>query len=79
MSICQQQVSHGAAAREVLFVVLRCERYVGTEGGGMDQAVSVMAQQGLALHVEFEPVSGLPWWQSSCYSGAGAAQPWVDC
>lgn len=31
---------------------------MGTEGGGMDQAVSVMAQQGLALHVEFEPVRG---------------------
>lgn len=38
--------------------LLRCERYVGTEGGGMDQAVSVMAQQGAALHVEFNPVSG---------------------
>jgi N-acetylgalactosamine kinase len=34
----------------------RCERYVGTQGGGMDQACSLLAQQGVGLHVQFDPV-----------------------
>ncbi len=34
-----------------------CERYVGTEGGGMDQAISVTARAGFAKLVEFNPVS----------------------
>jgi galactokinase len=28
----------------------------GVQGGGMDQAVSLMAQPGVAMHVEFNPV-----------------------
>jgi len=32
----------------------RSERHVGTAGGGMDQAVSLMAQEGCALHVRFD-------------------------
>ncbi|CAD7703581.1 unnamed protein product [Ostreobium quekettii] len=34
----------------------RCERYVGTESGGMDQAISIMARPGVAKLVEFNPV-----------------------
>jgi galactokinase len=33
----------------------QAERFVGTAGGGMDQAASFLAAQGLALKVEFEP------------------------
>jgi galactokinase len=33
------------------------ERYVGVTSGGMDQAISVMGMPGLALLVEFNPVS----------------------
>jgi galactokinase len=43
----------------------RCERYVGTQGGGMDQAVSLLAQAGRAMHVEFNPVSAA---QVCCHS-----------
>ncbi|KXZ46261.1 hypothetical protein GPECTOR_45g131 [Gonium pectorale] len=32
------------------------ERYVGVTSGGMDQAISMMGQQGVAMHVEFNPV-----------------------
>lgn len=32
------------------------ERYVGTQSGGMDQAISVMGQRGLAKVVHFNPV-----------------------
>lgn len=33
-----------------------CERYCGTQSGGMDQAISIMGQRGLAKVVHFNPV-----------------------
>jgi len=36
------------------------ERYVGTEGGGMDQAVCLMARAGSALKIEFFPLRTNP-------------------
>ncbi|GLI65895.1 hypothetical protein VaNZ11_009539 [Volvox africanus] len=37
----------------------KAERYVGVTSGGMDQAISMMGQQGVAMHVEFNPVRGV--------------------
>ena len=34
----------------------RCEKYVGTESGGMDQAISIMGDKSLAKLVHFKPV-----------------------
>ena len=39
----------------------KCEKYVGTESGGMDQAISIMGDKGLAKLVHFKPV----WLQST--------------
>jgi len=36
------------------------ERYVGTRGGGMDQAICLAAQAGAAARVEFEPLRVTP-------------------
>jgi len=34
----------------------KCEGYIGTMGGGMDQAISVTGEKGKAKHVEFFPL-----------------------
>jgi N-acetylgalactosamine kinase len=37
-------------------LLARAERYVGSEGGGMDQAVSLLAETGKALKIDFFPL-----------------------
>jgi N-acetylgalactosamine kinase len=37
-------------------LLARAERYVGSEGGGMDQAVSLLAEGGKALKIDFFPL-----------------------
>lgn len=37
-----------------------CERYIGTMGGGMDQAASLLSTQGCALLIHFHPLASQP-------------------
>lgn len=41
-------------------ILPRAERYVGTLSGGMDQTVSLLAQQGHALRIDFAPLRYRP-------------------
>jgi N-acetylgalactosamine kinase len=43
-------------ALETATMVARSERYVGTHGGGMDQAVSILGRRDHALFIEFDPL-----------------------
>ena len=41
-------------------ICMRAEWYVGTAGGGMDQAAIILSQAGYASHIKFNPVSSTP-------------------
>ncbi|XP_076863539.1 N-acetylgalactosamine kinase isoform X2 [Brachyhypopomus gauderio] len=52
MEANQQSVSKVTLAE----TCARCERYIGTEGGGMDQSISFLAEEGTAKLIEFNPL-----------------------
>ncbi|CAM4623830.1 unnamed protein product [Lepidochelys olivacea] len=41
---------------ELAEICTKTERYVGTEGGGMDQSISFLAEEGTAKLIEFSPL-----------------------
>lgn len=45
------------ARAELMARAARAERFVGTEGGGMDQAISLGGRAGHALRIDFEPLT----------------------
>lgn len=49
-----------AVVQDAAAFTAKCEKYVGTESGGMDQAVSIMGKPNTAMLVEFNPVNAFP-------------------
>ncbi|KAI5650945.1 hypothetical protein M9H77_36950 [Catharanthus roseus] len=45
-----------APKKEIAQLTCECERHIGTQSGGMDQAISVMAKPGFAELIDFNPV-----------------------
>uniref|UniRef100_W8BU43 N-acetylgalactosamine kinase n=1 Tax=Ceratitis capitata TaxID=7213 RepID=W8BU43_CERCA len=41
--------------KQLASISARCERYIGTQGGGMDQAIAYLAKAGCAQFIEFHP------------------------
>lgn len=41
-------------------IAAQCERYIGTQGGGMDQAIAFLAKQGTAQYIEWNPLTATP-------------------
>ncbi|XP_063698470.1 N-acetylgalactosamine kinase [Culicoides brevitarsis] len=41
-------------------IAAKCERYIGTQGGGMDQAIAFLAKQGTAQYIEWNPLKATP-------------------
>uniref|UniRef100_UPI00358F8D7E N-acetylgalactosamine kinase isoform X1 n=2 Tax=Myxine glutinosa TaxID=7769 RepID=UPI00358F8D7E len=52
MAANQQTIS----MKELAEICTRSERYVGTQGGGMDQSISFLARKGSAMLIDFEPL-----------------------
>ena len=41
---------------EISNLAAKSERFSGVEGGGMDQAISIMGEKGVAKYVKFDPL-----------------------
>jgi galactokinase len=46
--------------QELMDLMAPAERYVGTEGGGMDQAIALGGRRGSAFRIDFHPVRLVP-------------------
>ncbi|XP_054012732.1 N-acetylgalactosamine kinase isoform X1 [Hylaeus anthracinus] len=54
MHVSQHQLSK----RGLATISARAERYIGTQGGGMDQAIAFLGKAGSAMLIEFNPLQG---------------------
>ncbi|XP_075998003.1 N-acetylgalactosamine kinase [Genypterus blacodes] len=55
--LATMEANHKSLSKvELAEICARSERYIGTEGGGMDQSISFLAEKGTAKLIEFQPL-----------------------
>lgn len=54
--------AHGAkiTKAEISLLCAKCERYIGTQGGGMDQAIAFLAEKNCAQYITWKPLKATP-------------------
>ncbi|KAJ8736607.1 hypothetical protein PYW08_007263 [Mythimna loreyi] len=45
---------------EIASLCAKCERYIGTQGGGMDQAIAFLAEKNCAQYITWSPLKATP-------------------
>lgn len=45
---------------DIASLCAKCERYIGTQGGGMDQAIAFLAEKNCAQYITWQPLNATP-------------------
>jgi N-acetylgalactosamine kinase len=59
-NLCSLQIGEPYKRIELAEMMAEGERYVGTQGGGMDQAICLLGEEGKALRIDFFPLRYSP-------------------
>ncbi|KAI6649542.1 N-acetylgalactosamine kinase isoform X1 [Oopsacas minuta] len=49
-------LKYGLSMQDLASTCAKSEHYIGTEGGGMDQAISLLATENKAMYIQFDPL-----------------------